>query len=457
MADPGRPRLDSASRALTAPARRLHRGWFAVGLLMAAYAISFVDRQIVNLLVEPLKHDLHISDSRIGLLQGVSFGIFYTLLGLPFGWLADRMHRVRLICIGMLLWSVMTMACGLADSFGGLFFARMGVGVGEAALVPAAISLLADMFDPHERALPMSLFTAGVSIGSGLALALGGVMIVYAGGGAQNLPWVGAWLGAHHPWQTTFLLVGFAGVPVALMLLLIGEPVRRNSAAVSGVVETSGLLQHLRTQRVVFLPMLAGVGLLYIVTNAASSWIPSIFIRDFGWRPVSVGAALGVPIMVCALLGTLVSGSMATWLARRDKLASAFRTMVRGALYALLPVCVFAPLLPKAGVAAVGAVFIFMVVAYTFAVATAAFVAVTPNRLRGRMIAVYLLVGNLFGLGIGPYSVGLVLDYILRDPQKVGLALALVSLAAGLPGALLLRAALPPYIRLRSVLVLGET
>jgi MFS family permease len=444
--------MHSAAVLAPAQARRNTGAWLAVALLAAAYAMNFVDRQIVNLLVEPLKHDLQISDSQIGLLQGVSFGIFYTLMGLPFGWLSDRTHRVRLICAGMLIWSVMTAACGLTSSFHALFLARMGVGCGEAALVPAAISLLADLFDPHQRALPMSIFTGGVSVGSGLALALGGATIAYAAGGAHDLPLIGAWLGQHRPWQTTFILVGLAGVPVALLLLLIREPQRRVAAAQSGPAQLDGLLMHLRRHRDVFLPMLLAVGCLYILTNAATAWIPSIFVREFGWHASAVGAALGLPVMISAMLGTLISGSVATWQARKGVPGAVLRTMVHGALFGLVPATVLAPLMPVDIVALAGVVLIFGTMTYTFAVATAVFVAITPNRLRGQMIALYLLVGNLFGLGLGPFSVGFCLDHVFQSPHPVGLALALVAFAAGLPGALLLRSSLPAYIALRAEL-----
>jgi MFS family permease len=435
-------------------AARLRAGWFAVAILMVAYAISFVDRQIVNLLVEPLKRDLDIIDSQVGLLQGVGFGIFYTLLGLPLGWLADRTHRVRLIAFGIALWSLMTMACGLAGSFGELFVARMGVGVGEAALVPAAVSLLADIFDPHERALPLSIFTAGVSVGSGLALALGGAVIVYASGGAADLPLVGPWLAGLHPWQTTFILVGFIGLPIAASVLLIAEPARRSPPDADPVArpveQLGGIVAHLRTHWRLFVPLLLGVGLLYILANADSSWIPSIFIRGFDWKPADVGRVLGIPIMACAMTGTFLAGGVATWLARRAPSAAALRTMTIGALFFLVPIATVAPLAPTALLAGIGVVLMFGATALTFGAATTAIVGVTPNRLRGQATAIYLLVGNLFGLGLGPYSVGALLDFVLGNPRRVGEALAIVAVAAGLPGALLLRAVRPTYIAVRA-------
>ena len=141
--------------------RAQHRAWFAVAVLLVSYAVSFLDRQVISLMVGPIKHDLAISDTQIGILQGPAFGVFFAIMGLPLGWLADRLHRVRLIAIAILLWSAMTIASGLSTTFGGLLFARIGVGVGEAALVPAAVSLLSEYFPPERRAMPLSILLPG--------------------------------------------------------------------------------------------------------------------------------------------------------------------------------------------------------------------------------------------------------------------------------------------------------
>lgn len=171
------------------PARR---GWFAVFVLTLAYVISFVDRQILTLLVPAIKADLGLSDTGISLLQGLAFGVFYTLLGLPLGRLADRMNRSKLIAAGMAFWCLMTVACGLSRNFGQLFVARMGVGVGEAALNPAALSILSDYFPPERRSVPISIFVSAGALGGGLALMIGGGVIAFAESlGAVHVPWLG--------------------------------------------------------------------------------------------------------------------------------------------------------------------------------------------------------------------------------------------------------------------------
>ncbi len=420
-------------------------GWFAVAILIVAYSLNYLDRQIVSLLVEPLKHDLHLDDSQIGLLQGVGFGIFYTVLGLPSGWLADRTHRVRFIACGVALWSVMTMACGLATSFGWLFMARMGVGVGEASLVPAAVSLLADLFEPARVALPIAVFNGGVAVGAGLALLLGGSMIAFAAGGAHPWPLIGVWLGSLHAWQTVFLLIGAAGLPVALSVLLIPEPVRRKRKIAEAAAGAGGVVDYLLCHRALFSGLLLGIGLLFIVTSAVLAWSPSVLSRGFGWRPADIGAALGVPIMLCGLTGIVSGGFAAQYLARRTPMEAAFRVMSGGALFLLIPIAALAPLAPNASLAVIGVPLIYFAGSFSFGVMSAAFVSVTPDRLRGQMVAVSLLCGNGLGLGLGPYSVGFLLDHVLHDPKRVGLALSLVALGAGLPGAWLLRSSRRGY------------
>ena len=416
------------------------RGWGAVAVLVVAYAVSFIDRQVVGLLVEPLRHDLRISDTQIGLLQGPAFGLFYALAGLPLGWLADRVHRVRLIAGGILVWSAMTALSGLANSFPSLFLARMGVGVGEAALVPAAVSLLADLFPPQRRALPMSVFTSGVSLGIGLALLLGGVFVAFAAHGVERLPLVGAGLAGRHGWQIVFLLAGSLGLPVALAVSLLAEPKRSHAAG----TPDGDLLTYLRANQRLFLPLLGGAGVMYLFTNALPAWAPSLFVREFHWRAADVGVRLGGLVAPAAVCGSILSGLTAHALGRRHGLEAPLRVMLIGAVL-LTPIALLGPLSPTPELALAGVAAMYFAFSLCFGVATATFVAATPPRLRGRMVALYLLVGNLIGLGFGPVVVGVLLDHLPGGGAKVGVALAITAAISVVPGAVLLGLALRRY------------
>ena len=414
---------------------RAGHGWLLVAALLLAYAVSFLDRQIVNLLVSDIKRDLALSDWQIGLLQGPAFGIFYALLGLPLGWLADKVHRLRLIAAGMVLWSTMTMLGGFANSFELLFVSRIGVGIGEAALVPAAVSLLADSFGPRDRALPLALFTSGVSLGAGLALVVGGGLIEWVSNSGGALP------GGRQGWQAVLILAGAIGLPLASILPFLGEPARRVLPTQTGDAVRIGLASHLRAHLPLFGPLLAGSALLYVFSNALAAWLPSLFQRGFGWTPGFTGARLGLLILFAALTGNLLSGLAGRWRERAGRRDGALQVMAVGALL-LVPLAALAPLAPTALTAQAGMALTYFAIALCFGVATTAFAAVTPSWLRGRMTALYLMIGNLVGLGLGPPAVGAILDRGLGDPARVGIALALVGTATVLPGALLLLVAL---------------
>ncbi|MBF3358944.1 MFS transporter, partial [Pseudomonas aeruginosa] len=202
--------------------------WTTVAILMVAYVLSFIDRQILNLLVGPIRRDLAISDTEMSLLMGLSFALFYTLCGIPLGRMADNRSRRGLILFGVLVWSAMTAACGLARSYWQFLTFRVGVGVGEAALSPAAYSLIADSFPRERRATAISVYSMGIYLGSGLAFLLGGLVIKFASAqGDVHLPL----FGEVRPWQLIFLILGAAGVLFCLLLLAIREPARRGVGA----------------------------------------------------------------------------------------------------------------------------------------------------------------------------------------------------------------------------------
>ena len=408
--------------------------WLLVGALLLAYAVSFLDRQILSLLVGDIKAQFGVDDTRIGLLQGPAFGLFYAMMGLPLGWLADRVHRGRLIAAGMLLWTLMTILSGFAASFGALALYRVGVGIGEAALVPAAVSLLADSFDGRSRAFPLAVFTSGVALGSGLALVAGGALIALTKGGMPMLGAILPEIGSRPPWQQVLILAGLAGVPVAAVMLLFVEPRR----AVLALHETeTGLFDYLARNRRLFVPLLTGSALSYLIANALSAWMPSLFVRSFGWSAGEVGTRMGSVIIIAAFTGNLCSGAIATILARRGRRDGAMLVMAGGAVL-LVPSAILGPLAASAGVALVGIGTIYFTTALTFGVATTNFAAVTPPSLRGRMVALYLLIGNLVGLGLGPPAVGAIIASGSLGTDRIGQALAVIGLLSGLPGAALL-------------------
>ena len=427
-------------------------GWFAVATLLLAYAVSFLDRQIISLLVEPIKADLLISDTQVGLLQGTAFGVFFAVMGWPLGWLADGLDRVRLIALAIVLWSAMTIASGLAVSFTGLLLARIGVAVGEAALVPAAVSLLSDYFSPSRRALPLSIFTSGISVGLGLALVLGGGLISYAHGGVSDLPLLGAWLGAQRDWQIVFVLSGVIGLPVAGLVLFLAEPRRtqreqpRLRAAAITRATGADALRFLWRERAVAGTILLATSLLYIMTTSYSAWVPAHFMRHFDWTAARVGQTIGLPIMLTGIAGNWLSGVVTQFIGARGAHDAPLRTMLIGAIL-LVPSASFGLLASGSTLAVLGVVVGYFAIALTFGIATTAYVAITPAPLRGQVIAIYLLCGNLLGLGLGPLLVGAIADHATGRLHDIGAALALVCVVTAVPAVWLFQRARSRFAR----------
>jgi MFS family permease len=414
-----------------------NNGWLATAILVAAYAVSFLDRQVVSLLVEPIKHDLMISNTQIGILQGPAFGLFYAALGLPLGWFADRTHRVRMIAGAITLWSLATLCCGLATSYPGLVAARLGVGVGEAALVPAAISLLAELFAPEKRALPVSIFNCGVAIGAGLALTLGGTFIAFSEHGASDLPLIGEWLASRQTWPNVFVLCGLVGLPVALLALLIAEPARQSRPGIDAPQPLSHTLRYIVEKRRFFLPMLGGMACFFILSNALTAWLPTLLRQQFNWTAVQTGHTLGLTSMPAALLGNICGGLFASRMRAHGHLDATLLTILAG-LGFVAPASLVAPLLGVLPATLICVAVLYFGIAMTATVVMLTFVEVAPSRLRGQLVAIYLLVCNIVGLSLGPVSVGRLMDSQVAALSEPSHALAIVCVATSIPALLLI-------------------
>jgi MFS family permease len=279
--------------------------WYVAGLLAVAHLISFIDRFLMSLLMEPLKADMSLSDTQLGLLQGTGFVILYTIAAVPLGLMADRVNRRNLIIAGIVVWSIATGLCGLANSFGSLFLARLGVGFGEAALVPAAMSLLSAYFPRRQLGRAVSLFTTGASLGKSAALVGGGaVLAALTVSGGLLLPGVGRL----QPWQATFVLMAIPGLALALLLLTMREPKRKGGAA-----EKPGLgkgLAHVKAHRAAYLLHTCAASIVVLLIQSVGAWAPSFYARSFGMSPAEAGAAVGSIILVAGPLGHLSGGAL---------------------------------------------------------------------------------------------------------------------------------------------------
>ena len=414
--------------------------WLVVAILMVAYVFSFVDRQILNLLVGPIRRDLGISDTQMSLLMGFSFAIFYTILGIPLGRLADTWNRRGLIAAGVVAWSLMTSLCGLAHSYWQLFLFRIGVGVGEATLSPAAYSMIADYFPPERRATAISVYSMGIYLGSGIAFLLGGLVIQFAvAQGAVTLPLIGD----VRPWQLVFFVLGGSGIVFSFAFLMVKEPLREGVDASAGHLPFGVVVAHLWRNRRTVLCHNAGFAMIAFCSYGTAAWVPSFFIRTFNWKAGEVGIIYGLIVMVFGCLGILFGGWLTDRWLRQGKTDAALRVgicasgvAIVGGVYLLAHTGTLAAILMVPSIFALG---------MPFGAAPAAIVAIVPNQMRGQTAAVYLFIVNLIGLGFGPTAVALVTDYVFADDLALRWSMLIVGTLANLAAITLLAAGLKPY------------
>ncbi|CAM3723780.1 spinster family MFS transporter [Ectopseudomonas alcaliphila] len=416
------------------------RAWVTVAILMVAYVLSFVDRQILNLLVEPIRRDLAINDTQMSLLMGLSFALFYTVCGIPLGRVADTRSRRGLIAIGILFWSAATAACGMAKMYWQFLLCRIGVGVGEAALSPAAYSLIADSFPAERRATAISVYSMGVYLGSGLAFLVGGLVIQFASAqGDVTLPV----LGEVRPWQLIFLILGVAGVLFTLLMLAVKEPARRGAGA--GVaVPLSEVGRYIRANRRTVLLHNFGFAGLAFAGYGSAAWVPTFYIRTYGWDAGQVGIVYGCIVAVFGCLGIVFGGRLADWMAKRGRSDANMRVGLYAALGAL-PLVVLFPLMDTAFWASVLLAPTVFCLSMPFGVAPAAIQEIMPNSMRGQASAIYLFVITLIGLGVGPTAVALVTDFVFADDNALRYSLLIVTTLAVLMSIILLAKSLKPY------------
>lgn len=423
------------------------RAWFTVVILLLAYVLSFIDRQILNLLVGPIRADLGISDTQMSLLMGLSFAIFYTIAGIPLGRVADSRSRRGLIAWGIFFWSLMTAACGLAKTYWHFIVFRIGVGAGEAALSPAAYSLMADSFPPEKRATAISVYSMGIYLGAGVAFLVGGLVIGWAEAkGDIMLPI----LGTIRPWQMIFLVLGGFGALFSLVLLAIREPSRKGVGA--GVaVPLKDVGNYLLSIRKAVFCHNFGFACLSFASYGASAWIPTFFIRNHGLTPAEVGIYYGSLVMFAGSMGIVFGGRLSDMLSRRGYKDSNMRVGLLAASLTLL--CNVVYLIDNMTVLWIIMFFNVFTVAMPFGVAPAAIQEVMPNSMRGQASAIYLFVITLIGLGIGPTAVALVTDYVFQDDMAIRYSIFWVASVITVGAVVLLWMGIKPYREARETLI----
>ena len=395
-----------------------------VGLLTIAYVVSFADRKIMELLIEPIKADLGLSEFQMGLLLGPVFAIFYATMGLPLGYLADRRRRTWILAAGVALWSAATALCGLARNFLQICLARMFVGVGEASLSPCAMSLISDAFPEDRRGKPIAVYSSAISLGAGLAALLTAAVLAWAKSSDQTtLPL----LGSLAPWQLAFLIVGLPGLLLALLFCALPEPRR---IAVRRTGPAPGMLRHVGRHAGTYLSF---VSLFCFMTIVAYShgWLAVAFKRTFGWPVVDFALANGIALLAIAPASVNLAGWLSDRYSARGYRDAPLRIAVLGLLLGLPP-AVVGPLLNDPWLAFGVLAFGNLGLAFLTATGVTALLNIVPPPIRARTVALYYMAISLAGLMLGPTLVGALNDWVF-GAEGVRYSLAVLPALFGLP------------------------
>lgn len=402
------------STEVAAPYPSLARACGVTLILFATAVLAYTDRQVLSLLVDPIRHDLNISDTQMSLLLGTAFAVIYGIAGIPLGFLADHTSRRNLILAGVSIWSAGTLMCAVAPSFAMLFAARIVVGLGEAVLAPTAISLISDTFEPRRRGFAVGTFFTGIAIGIGGSILIGGGVLDLVRAGLFTATPVAGW--AH--WRLVFLAIGVLSLLWCLVLLAIKEPVRRHDQvfkeSVPAVEHRDSLFRLLRWMAPVFLV----VAVASMVDNAVGAWSPTLLIRQFGVDPAKVGVELGLLLMLGYGGGMLAGGALADrfaiWRGPNGKIE-----LCCLAALATLPAAIMINSNSVSGVLfAVPIYFAFSAV--VTASGLSAILDATPNRMRGQAMAISFFLNVAIGAGFGPTAVALAGAHVFGNAAGLG-------------------------------------
>ncbi|QXW26816.1 MFS transporter [Acinetobacter bouvetii] len=402
--------------------------WYVVLLCMLAYIFSFIDRQILALMIEPIKADLNLSDTQFSLLHGLAFSLFYAFMGLPLAYLADRFSRPKIIAVGIIFWSIATALCGLSKNFIQLFFSRMGVGVGEAALSPAAYSMFSDMFSKDKLGRAVAVYSIGSFVGGGIAFLVGGYVI----GLLKDLSLIEIPVfGAVKAWQMAFILVGLPGIFIGLLFVLtVRDPKRKGqSVNAEGEVEKVTIraaFTFLKKHRKTFTCHYLGFTFYAMALYCLISWSPAFFMRKFSMTPTEAGYMLGTVLLVANTLGVFCAGWLNDWLIQKGRKDAPMITGVIGIVGLVLPLVAFTQVSEYWLAVTLLAPAMFFA-SFPMPISTTAMQMLAPNQLRAQISAIFLLISNLVAVGIGTTLVALVTDKIFENPLMVGTSLSIVG------------------------------
>jgi MFS family permease len=433
----------SITQTLDAGAARTANGLrngYTVGLFFLCFVFSYIDRQIVSILVQPIKASLALSDTEIGLLQGFAFTLCYATAGVVVARLVDRTNRVHLIAICVAIWALCTALCATAGSFGELLIWRAGTAIAEAGLSPAVLSIFADLYSPRKVSRPTSIFMLGPYIGSGVALAGGGLLLGWLAHTEGLVNVLGV---ALQPWQFIFMTVGLAGLPLALLVLLtVREPARTELPALADAGDATQappmkeVLKELFVRNRFCTPYFLAYMSLITLFYSHTAWFATLLIRKYGLEASYVGKVAGPLYMLGGISGVLLARYLGSRMSDQQTLPKVLKTSALASCV-LVPLALSAPLLPSFGWNIAGYALCAFSASIVMALAPIPVQVAIPNRMRGRSIALLVFLTNIVGGGIGPFAVGYLTQHMPGVPNSLGVALSGVGVTAAVLSAAL--------------------
>jgi MFS family permease len=409
------------------------RAVYVVFVLLAAFIVAYLDRQVISLLLPSLKADMGVSDTQASLIQGFAFASIYAFAILPMGWVADHTSRRNLLVAGITFWSLATLACGFASTFWQLFAARMAVGLGEACLAPACISIMADYIRPSQRGRAVGVMMTGTSIGGGSSLFLGGLLLTSLthGGAAALVP--EGWA----PWQMVFVAFAAPGLLVAALVYTLKEPPRRDAPQAGSRPDSQIRLVDFTRDHIGPVALFFSlVTCMSVLTYAVTPWAPTVLMRIYGMTPTETGAAYGAILLIGGVTAGVCSGLVSDRLVRRWPLGGRVLIPLIG-----LPVELCAQLTFMFSHDTAVIIGALAVSSFTMTFVAASFYPALqdlfPNQLRGRATALLGLLSNVFGLGCGPTLVALVTDQVFRNEMMLQKSVGIVAVSMSVLGCLL--------------------
>ena len=402
--------------------------WLFTSILLVAYIISFIDRQMINYLVVPIKEDMGLTDFEISFIQGWGFVLAYIIFSIPFGRIVDKVNRVRVLIGGIIIWSVATAACGFSKNSWQLVLSRSGVGAGEAALTPASWSIISDLFPVEKRSFPMSIYLMGPYIGQGLSLLFGAqILRIY------NEPVTLFESIIVQPWQIIFLIIAVPGVILGLLMFALKDPVRKEvliSEKEEGTDSIKEVFDYVIKNIGAYMPLLIGSAFIVVLLYGVQSWVPTFLHRIHGWEHTRIGDQYGLVALFAGSLG-VVSGPMAEkYLTKLNfNAATIIVCIITAVALTIIGPITFLSL--SSDIVLIGIFITSFFITLPLALFATSLQNITPNQYRGVVSGLYVFTVNITGYGLGPMVVAFFTDKVFKSEMAIDLSMAAMFLICG--------------------------